>query len=76
MYLSRFFSYGVMIYMRISHNTALRMKDIIRKLLYYPIQGGMEGDQVIYALHDGQLILTVFHGGHTYIHYNSICFPR
>ena len=41
-----------MIYMRISHNTALRMKDIIRKLLYYPIQGGMEGDQVIYVLHD------------------------
>ena len=49
---SVFLSYGVMIYMRISHNTALRMKDIIRKLLYYPIQGGMEGDQVIYALHD------------------------
>ena len=29
--------------MRVSHNTALRLEEIIRRLFDYPIRGGMAG---------------------------------
>ena len=32
-----------MIYMRVSHNTALRLEEIVRRLFDYPVRGGMAG---------------------------------